>query len=670
MLVLGWHGSWSALEGDLAPNATFHDAAAVLLDDGIVIAAIEEERLSRVKHTNYFPARAIRHCLSKAGATINDLDAIALGFAESSLDRAASSEMWNSSEAAWKSGRELLGAVFEREFRVDVRDRLHFCAHHLAHLYASWHSSGFSDALAVCLDGRGDGFSGLIAACQGKRISVLRRIVDAQSLGYFYVWATKFLGYRRFDEYKVMGLAPYGDPEIFRELFNEICELLPNGEFRIKSDIEKSRIVADAGLSRHIRRKGDALLQVHKDFAAALQAALERAVFHLLHHYQKATGARRLCLGGGVAHNCTMNGKILRSGLFAEVYVQPAAHDAGNALGAALSVYRSHNVLIPSTVLPHLYWGSDIGGSASVAEILNRWTSLVRVTPSSDVCALAAGLLANGKVLGWVQGRSEFGPRALGNRSILADPRPAENKTRINEMVKKREGYRPFAPAVLQERLHEFFELPSEVAAVPFMIFAVPVRAVQRSKLGAVTHIDGSARVQSVCPRTNTRFHELICAFDRLTGVPILLNTSFNNNCEPIVESVDDAMACFLTTDIDCLVVGDFLVEKSFAACSLDAICLGLVPEVPRSYRLTRQKARDGGHQAALEFTGSGLLARKLIPISALAFRILTNDGRGDALNQRCDAIGVAAARDLSAIGKEFYELWTQRAVCLTPAEP
>jgi carbamoyltransferase len=222
MLVLGWHGNWNIIEGDSALSATYHDSAAVILKDGLVVAAIEEERLNRIKHSNYFPARAIRHCLSQARATIHDLDAIALGFAERGMDRSAVADAWSNAGVTSRSGRDLLVDIFDREFQVDVRDKLHFCPHHLAHLYATWYPSGFAEALAVCLDGRGDGFSGLVAACQDKKITVLRQMPDSHSLGYLYVWAIKFLGYRRFDEYKAMGLAPYGNPETYRPLFEQL----------------------------------------------------------------------------------------------------------------------------------------------------------------------------------------------------------------------------------------------------------------------------------------------------------------------------------------------------------------------------------------------------------------------------------------------------------------
>jgi carbamoyltransferase len=274
--------------------------------------------------------------------------------------------------------------------------------------------------------------------------------------------------------------------------------------------------------------------------------------------------------------------------------------------------------------------------------------------------------LAQGQVLGWVQGRSEFGPRALGNRSILADPRPAENKARINEMVKKREGYRPFAPAVLQERLSDFFEVSPGIAAFPFMIFTLPVRAHERANLGAVTHVDGSARVQTVCPETNSRFHELITVFGRLTGIPILLNTSFNNDCEPIVETVDDAVTCFLTTDIDRLAVGDFMVEKTEIAASGSAF-LGLTVEVPPTYRLTQQTDRHGAPGFALEFTGSGLLAQKRTGVSELALRICANTDPAKSLGDRCNELGVTSADELRAAAEEFNALWAKRVVRMRP---
>src|SRR5262249_1296171 len=282
---------------------------------------------------------------------------------------------------------------------------------------------------------------------------------------------------------------------------------------------------------------------------ASLQETLEDIAFHTIRYYRQVTGQKRLCLAGGVAHNCTLNGKLLYSGLFDDVFIQPAAHDAGCALGSAMHAYLQAKGSLSRPRLDHVFWGSDAGADDEIESTLSRWTELVEFEKVDNVAERAAQLLAGGSVIGWVQGRSEFGPRALGNRSILADPRPAENKRVINAMVKKREGYRPFAPSVPEEDAADIF-VPPPMKTAPFMIFVVDVREHQRALLGAVTHVNGSARVQTVSRSTNARYHRLLAEFKALTGVPVLLNTSFNNNAEPIVDSVEDAVVCYLTTGL------------------------------------------------------------------------------------------------------------------------
>jgi carbamoyltransferase len=554
MIVLGWHGNPVIREFQDSTSFSWHDAAAAIMADGKLIAAIEEERLNRVKHSNVFPARAIRFCLKEARIGLGEVDAIVTDCSEHICEMLTVRAMADEPRRAFQDGRDLIATAFEQEFDMDVREKLRFCKHHLAHLWGTWYASGFREALAVSLDGEGDAESGLVAHCNGKGLRFLRHLPEQLSLGHFYMARLSFMGYRRFDEYKVMGLAPYGDPRVFESLFRRMYELHPEGRFTILPEPQIMKIMLDAGLVAKFRRKGEPFTREHKDFAAALQATLERIAMHIIRHFQRHTGSRSLCLSGGVAHNCAMNGALLRSGLFDRVYVQPAAHDAGNAVGAALSVVREAEEPIDSNFMPHVFLGTDIGSSDEVGRELRRWEPLIKIRRVTDPAETGAELLARGLVIGWVQGRSEFGPRALGNRSILADPRPLENKRIINAMVKKREDYRPFAPSVIEERLEDYFDVPNGTERVPFMTIVLPVREAARSHLAAVTHVDGSARVQSVSREHNPRYHALIEAFGRVTGFPIVLNTSFNNNAEPIVDSVDDAVAAFLTTGIQRIV--------------------------------------------------------------------------------------------------------------------
>jgi carbamoyltransferase len=652
MLVLGWHGGVMSSNDERFGGYSMHDAAAVLLRDGALVAAIEEERLDRVKHSNAFPAQAIRFCLRRGGVTLDDVDFIALDAHESVLDEFVTYCALVDPNQRLMSGRQWLAELFARELGADVSSKLRFCPHHLAHAYGAIYASGQRRGLSVSLDGEGDHRSGLIATFDGDAVTPLHEYPPAQSLGEFYTSAIALLGYRRFDEYKVMGLAPYGDPSRYAPLFEQFYALQPEGRFKLG-------LVAQHGLLQHIRRKGEPFTQVHKDLAAAIQDTLERIALHVFRHFQARTGMRALCYSGGVAHNCTLNGKLLYSGMFDDLFVQPAAHDAGNAFGAAMATTLAEGGRAGNRAVPHLYLGSGIGGDDEIAARLQAWSAFVTFRRCSDVAAATAGLLAAQRVVGWVQGRSEFGPRALGNRSILADPRPAEFKQRINAMVKKREGYRPFAPSVLEERAGEFFELPEGIRELPFMIFVVRVREEMRALLGAVTHVDGTARIQTVSRDANPRYHALIEAFGERTRVPMLLNTSFNNDAEPIIDSVDDAVVCYLTTGITDLVVGDYLVSRRQP--SLEPAALrSLVPALRPHQKLVKR-----GGACAIESTTSSFFGPPRTEISPDMFRLLAlPEGSVDA---RCAAAGIGDDRALAALSAELEHLWGRRAVTLAP---
>jgi len=667
MLVLGWHGGVKAREAeDYGVGYSSHDGAAVLLRDGVLVAAIEEERLNRVKHSNFFPAHAIRYCLEEAGVTISDLDIIVTDCLEEVLDAFILGETLNDSSLPVLRGRQWLARLFQAEFGVDLFDKIRCYRHHSSHLYSAWIPSGFKQALLVSIDGEGDGLAGQIAAAGPAGFEVLRNLPAADSVGAFFTQAITLLGYRRFDEYKVMGLAPYGDPAVYRPLFQSLYELLPEGQYRLAGDDVRLGQVLRAGLVSGARRKGEPFTQAHQDFAAGLQEMLESIVFHILRHFRDVTGLRYLALSGGVAHNCTLNGKILQSGLFDQVYVQPAAHDAGNALGAAFGVVRDAGQAIAPNPLPHLFWGPDLEPSDGIAARLRAWEPLIQFRKTEDAPGEAARLIAAGEVIGWVQGRSEFGPRALGNRSILADPRPAENKKLINAMIKKREGYRPFAPAVLEERVRDYFEVPEGTDALPFMIFVLPVRPERRELLGAVTHVDGTARVQTVSAAVNPRFYALIEAFGRETGVPVVLNTSFNNNAEPIVQSIDDAVTAFLTTGIHHLVIGDFVVEKVEMPALLEGL-LRLVPVLPAHRKLVRRLPAPQEPAYRIESTANSYFADPAVAISPEMFRLLLDDSDGARLGERLTRLGFTAPETRRALLTEAFDLWQRRAFWLRP---
>lgn len=670
MLVLGIH-SLSPFRDfdDMDPEMGWghHDAAAVLVEDGRVVAAIEEERLNRVKHSSAFPVQAAARCLELAGVRLGDVDRVAVAFSEAYADRYYLRRALENNTLSLGGGRAQVAAMLERELGFDASERLRFVGHHQAHLWSAFAPSGFESGLVMSIDGVGESLSGAVATFQGTRLDLLREFPVKKSLGFFYRECITMVGYTRFDEYKVMGLAPYGDPSRYEALFAQTYRLLPGGDYEVARGDALVRIMSQAGLAQHARRKGEPFGQDHRDFSAALQQALERIVFHMLRHYRDETGARSLCLAGGVAHNCSMNGRIAYSGLFDRVWVQPAAHDAGNALGAALAVLHDEGAPAVSEPMRQVYLGTDVAGDAGVERELRGWGELVEFHRCGDVAREAARLLADGAVIGWVQGRSEFGPRALGNRSILADPRPAENKDRINAMVKKREGYRPFAPSARVERAGDFFQLPGGMTEFPFMTFALRVQPEAREVLGAVTHVDGTARVQTVAPDTSPRYWALLHAFEEITGVPVLLNTSFNNHAEPIVDSVDEAVACFLTTGLDALVVGDHLVRKLHVAPGGPAFHR-LSPSLPASRKLVMRTAPDGGREYALESTGNRWFGQKAAPLSEDAFNVLLQaDGvrtLGALLDERPGMDGGRRA----AVLEEVAELWSSRVVALRPA--
>jgi carbamoyltransferase len=637
-----------------------HDSTAVMVCDGKVVAGIEEERLSRAKHTNKLPVNAIQYCLRETGLSFDDIDRLAYYVDERHADGIARTYvLQNPRTRAFSSGREFVIDLLNRHLNWDLSpERFVFVEHHLAHATSAFAMAQYNEALVVTLDGVGDGLAGTVYVGEGCQLTRTFELQRADSLGLLYMAAIEFLGYRFFDEYKVMGLAPYGDPTRFRRIFEQICVLQPDGKFSVNS--EKLRLLDALGAPR---RAGEPFTQVHRNIAAALQESIERAVFHLLRHYKDQTRLGNLCLAGGVAHNSTLIGKLLSSRLFDSVFVQPAAHDAGCALGAALSVHRELVPDKPIQALSHLYWGTDLGTSKAVFEKLLQWKDLIEIRPVQDPSTEAANLITDGKIIGWAQGRSEFGPRALGNRSILADPRREENKDLINEMVKNRESYRPFAPSVLEEYADQFFEVP-EGSSPAYMTFTVPVREAMRPKLPAITHIDGTARIQTVSRNTNERYWRLIEAFRQRTGVPVVLNTSFNHNLEPIVDSVEDAITCLLTTGLTHLVIDNYLITKRPVK---PAIVSQLFPTLPEHVQLVYcQQAGSGKglkHLYRLESTVGRNTSR---PVSAATYKTLTY-----AIGRNC-SLGAALASDSAASGhdaicEELFQLWVERQVHLVP---
>lgn len=599
----------------LGISAFYHDSAAALVLDGQIVAAAQEERFSRKKHDDRFPVNAVRYCLEEAGLEVRDLDAVAFydkpllkferlletyyafapgGFA--SFVKAM--PVWVggklSTRKLLRDGLKDAGATGKEKLK------LLFPEHHLSHAASAFHPSPFDEAAILTIDGVGEWSTASICHGRGKDIEVKRELRFPHSVGLLYSAFTYFLGFRvNSGEYKLMGLAPYGDPLSARvkdyedRIRKELVHVHDDGSIWL--DMRKFhyaqglRMVKDDAWKRIFgfprRAPESPLEQHHCDLGLAIQRVTEDIVLRMARTARAITGSPNLCMAGGVALNCVANGLLERAGIFDRIFVQPASGDAGGAPGAALAAYHLHFEQ-PRTVNPNdALNGSYLGpayGEADIRKVINRFGAVA--SPALDEEALVqrtADLLAAGKVVGWFQGRMEFGPRALGNRSIIGDPASPEMQLKLNQKIKFRESFRPFAPAVAEESLERYFEAKTPS---PYMLMVHPVRAElrkplpadyhsldlrgklyhERSTLPAITHIDVSARIQTVSARTNPRFHKLIKAFGQRTGNEVVINTSFNVRGEPIVRTPEEAYRCFMRTEMDVLVVNDriFLKEE------------------------------------------------------------------------------------------------------------
>jgi carbamoyltransferase len=556
----------------LGLNAFHGDAAAALVVDGELVAAAEEERFNRIKHCAGFPAESARWCLEDAGLEPGDLDHVA-------VSRDPRANLWPKVRRAARTrpryvrarlanARRVGGIRGELERTLDspVRAEVHNVEHHQAHAASAFFVSPFEEAAILSVDGFGDFASTLLAAGRGNRFEVLERVLFPHSLGIFYTAITQWLGFPKYgDEGKVMGLAPYGDPERHLERMRELVRLdglfeLGLGYFthpREGVDLtwaEGTPTIGRLYSERLVEAFGEARQDEH--VAAALQSVLEEAYLHLVRDLERRTGLRNICLAGGVALNAVANGRIRLETGFDGVYVQPAAGDSGTAIGAAYWVWNQHLGNPRGFVMEHAYTGPGYSDEECARAAQGLDPTRLR---DDELFSEVARRIAAGEVVGWFQGRMEFGPRALGNRSIVVDPRRAEMKDVLNARIKHREPFRPFAPSILAEATGDWFEqdYPS-----PFMVLVYRTRAEKRAEIPAVNHVDDTGRLQTVDERVAPRYHRLIAEFARLTGVPVVLNTSFNEN-EPIVMSPDHAVETFTKTRMDALVLENLLISRS-----------------------------------------------------------------------------------------------------------
>jgi carbamoyltransferase len=578
----------------LGINAYHANASAAIVCEGRLIAAVEEERFNRVKYAAGFPAEAIRYCLREAGLTLADIDHV--GVPRNPYARLGTKIFYALRMPSFARDRvkvltkftgvrEALARAFDAD-PAKLSAQFHRIEHHQAHLASAFFVSPFERAAILSADGLGDFASTMWATGDGGRLRVEGSIAFPHSLGLYYTAVTQYLGFPKFgDEYKVMGLAAYGQPEqlgTFREIVqfderskeNGFCLGLDyfihhrTGPEMSWAEADKTPTLGKLFSDEMPRRLGPArqpeepVEQRHRNLASSLQARLEEVYLGMLKRLAESTGLKAVCLAGGVAFNCVANGKIFETTPFEEVYVHPAAGDAGLAVGAAFHVW--HRILGKprSFVMDHAYWGPGFSNAdmrkAIGASRVARSGYFVTELPEEELIRRAAALVADGKILGWFQGRAEWGPRALGNRSIVADPRRPEMKEILNQRIKHREIFRPFAPSILAEATGEWF---TKSHPSPFMTLAYPVRPEKRDKIPAPTHVDGTGRLQTVRRDANPRYWKLIRAFSDATCVPVVLNTSFNDN-EPIVCCPEEALDCFLRTQMDALALGDFLVTK------------------------------------------------------------------------------------------------------------
>ncbi len=573
-------------------NAYHGDAAAAILVNGKLLFAAEEERFNRIKHSAGLPKAAFQNTLEKSGISLSDIDYLTVSREPAAnfipkLQFILKSHppflfLKDRFSISLQSGKllENLGLVSGKNGKYHAKNVR--VEHHLSHAASAFYPSGFDRAALLTVDGFGDFSSVMFGIGEGNRIKILKRILFPHSLGILYTAATQYLGFPHYgDEYKIMGLAGFGEPKFLKE-FRKLISLRPDGTFQLdlsyfshtRGEMEMSWREGEPVLGRAYSEKWrelfgpprhpeEPLTQKHKDIAASAQAVFEEVFFHLLNHLHKQTKMKNACLAGGCVQNSVANGKIFDETPFEKVYIQPAAGDAGTALGGAL--YMAHHRFNQprNFVMDHAYWGPAFGeteiNEVLQVEELKKGSYQIEKVSELQICQKASRAIADGKVVGWFQGRMEWGPRALGNRSILADPRRAEMKDILNARIKQRENFRPFAPSVLEEKASDWFQMKTRTS--PFMNFVFPVRPEKRDKIPSVVHVDGTARVHTVSKQNNPLFWNLINEFEKITGVPLVLNTSFNEN-EPIVCSPNHALGCFLRTKMDVLVLGLNWIER------------------------------------------------------------------------------------------------------------
>ena len=589
----------------LGISAFYHDSAAAIIVDGEIIAAAQEERFTRKKHDASYPKNAINYVLKESGLKLNEVDHVVfyekpflkferlletyIGFSPSGFRSfSMSMPLWLSEKLFQK--KMLFDALKEQDNNFNDIKKINFSEHHLSHAASAFFSSPYEEAIILTLDGVGEWATTTVSLGKNNKINILKEIHFPHSLGLLYSAFTYFLGFKvNSGEYKVMGLAPYGEPRFKNIILDKLIDVKEDGSFRLNMDyfnyatgltMTNNKFAKLFNMKR--REPENDLSQIHMDMAASIQAATEEIVLKITRFLFKEFKLPNLCMAGGVALNCVANGKILKEGLFKNIWIQPASGDAGGALGAAQAFYYQEldnkRKILKTDSMNGSYLGPQFTDDQVENELKSCGANYKKLT-SDQIIKDTAKALAEEKAVGWFQGRMEFGPRSLGNRSIIADSRSEKMQKNLNLKVKYRESFRPFAPAVLFEKVSEWFEINSES---PYMLFVADVKKskqiqmtneqrnlfgidklnIRRSSIPSVTHVDYSARIQTVHKETNPMFHKLIEEFERITKYPVLVNTSFNVRGEPIVCSATDAFNCFMGTDLDVLICNNFILYK------------------------------------------------------------------------------------------------------------
>ena len=588
----------------LGISCYFHDAAAVLLKDGQLVAAADEERFSRIKHDYGFPTRTIAFCLKKAGITAQDLDHVVFyekpfvkfeRILMSSLQTVPRSwKVFREAMLNWMGDKLWIKSKIQEELGID-KNKILFSGHHLSHAASAFFCSPFEEAAIMTVDAVGEWTTASSSVGKGTQITLDQEMRFPHSLGLLYSTFTAFLGFEVNEgEYKVMGMAPYGQPK-YVDKVKKVIDIFDDGSFRLDMDYfsyhyspvqmynskferlfgpprdPKLLFFTDStGYPSYFGEKPSNYNELAKhnqyyaDIASSIQIVTEEVLVKMANHAHRRTGLKKLCMAGGVALNSVANGRILKETPFDELYIQPASGDGGGALGAALWVYHSVLGKPRKFVMEHAYWGEEYREDSIKEFLVNSGLKYEYIPDDDAVIARVVDALQEGKVAGWYQGRFEWGPRALGNRSIIADPRNADMKDIVNTKIKFREPYRPFAPSVLAESAEKYFDLPDAANHYPsrFMLYVANVRESERATLPAITHVDGTGRLQTVHEAVNPRYYKLIKTFGEATGVPVILNTSFNLKGEPIVSSPADAAKTFGKSEMDLLILDRFIVKK------------------------------------------------------------------------------------------------------------